>query len=79
MSTSDARHLLAPHLWDLRAQIEAQLRRIVGAQRLCDMSRDGADITALIAALDDIIATNGTVRNSCTEALCIRPSPTEPA
>jgi len=58
-------------LWDLRAQIESQLRRIADAQRYWEASHNGAEAASVartLVCIEEIIEATKTVRDSSAEA-----------
>jgi hypothetical protein len=63
--------ILPLHLWDLRAHVEAQLRRIGDAQRLWERSGGGTDkptVRQIASCLEAILDANTTVRETCLDA-----------
>lgn len=54
-------------LWDLRAQLEAQLRRVEAAQSLWTASKNGANLKALAGmttATDEMVSANDALRDA---------------
>jgi hypothetical protein len=59
--------LLPAQLWDVRAQLESQLRRVQQAQHLWEQSTQGGELsqmTALVHVLDTVISVN-TILGQC--------------
>jgi hypothetical protein len=69
--------LLSLHLWDLRAQMEGQLRRITQIQRLCEKlspagdPRRFQDRRRMASEMADVLTTSAAVRAIAAEALDI--------
>jgi hypothetical protein len=66
---------LSLHLWDLRAQVEAQLRCLTTVQRINDNLPAGGDARRahdrgrMIADLRDILRASDAIRAVCEQAL----------
>ncbi len=71
----DTTDLISLHLWDLRAQVESQLRCITKIHRLYDQlppsgdPKRTIDLREMRTDLADVITTNGSVRGVATETL----------
>jgi hypothetical protein len=63
--------LLPFHLWDLRSQLEAQVRRVVDAQRFWDerlwtsVPLAGATMVRIVACLDAVRAASVSIDETC--------------
>jgi hypothetical protein len=71
----DSSPLLPLYLWDLRAQVEAQLRSLTTLQRTYDhrvllpAAQRADDKARLVADLSEILQMNLAIRSVCEQAL----------
>jgi hypothetical protein len=60
---------LSAALWDLRAQVEAELRCLTKVHRLHDGRADTGDKARIIAELRDVLRINNEIRTACELAI----------
>ncbi len=72
---SDTTDLISLHLWDLRAQVESQLRCLTKVHRLYEQlppasdPKRAIDLREMRTDMADVITMNGSVRGVATETL----------
>jgi hypothetical protein len=60
---------LSAALWDLRAQVEAELRCLTKVHRLHDGGSEPGDKARIIAELRDVLRINNDIRTACEMAI----------
>ncbi len=71
----DAPNLIGLLLWDLRAQVESQLRCLTKIHRMCEQlppsgdPKRAADVRDMQKDMADVLALNASTRGVATEAL----------